>query len=134
MAQDRRSPSRLAALLPAGALGMSVSLASVDAAAALSSGESKAQQPGDVAKRLQTIRGSVSDALEQYGRDGQPFVAVDPETQLAWWGNGWHGGWGWRGWGWHGGWGNGGWHNGGWGNGGWHNGGWGNWHNGWHNW
>lgn len=140
MAQDRRSTRYLAALLPAGALGMSVSLASVDASAALSSGEPKARQPGDVAKRLETIRGSVSDAIEQYGRDGKPFVAVDPETQLAWWGNGWHGGWGWRGgWGWHnggwhnGGWGNGGWHNGGWGNG-WHNGGWGNWHNGWHNW
>jgi len=133
MAQDRRSTRHLAALLPAGALGMSVSLASIDAAAALSSGESQARQPGDVAKRLETIRGSVSDALEKYGRDGEPFVAVDPETQLAWWGNGWHGGW--HGWGWHGGWGNGGWHNGGWGNGGWRNGGWGNgWHNGWHNW
>ena len=143
MAQDRRSTRTLAALLPAGALGMSVSLASVDAAAAASSGEPRVRQPGDVARRLESIRGSVADALEQYGRDGQPFVALDPETQLAWWGNGWHRGWGWHGWGWHGGWGNGGWHNGGWGNGGWHNGGWGNgwhnggwgnWHNGWHNW
>ena len=58
-------------------------------------------------------------AVEQYAKDGKAFVAVEPETQLAWWGNG-----GWR---------NGGWRNGGWGNGGWHN--WGNgWHNGWLNW
>ena len=80
------------------------------------------RQPGNVAERLQSIRSSVSDAVEQYAKDGEPFVAVDRETQLAWWGNG-----GWR----NGGWGNGGWHN--WGNGGWHN--WGNgWHNGWLNW
>ena len=82
------------------------------------------KKPGEVAERLQSIRLSVSDALQQYAKDGEPFVAVDPEQQLAWWGNGWRNG------GWHnGGWGNG-WHNGGWGNG-WHNGGWGN---GWHNW
>ena len=51
----------------------------------------------------------------------EPYVALDPETKLAWWGNG-----GWR---------NGGWRNGGWGNGGWHNwgNGWHNWGNGWHN-
>src|SRR6478736_1255551 len=99
MTQDRRSARALAALLPAGAFGLSVSLA--------------------------------SDALQQYAKDGEPFVAIDPDKQLAWWGNGWHnGGWGWHNGGWHnGGWGNG-WHNGGWGNG-WHNGGWGN---GWHNW
>ena len=117
MGQDRRTARALAALLPAGALGLSVSLASADAAATLASdSDAKAKQPGNVAERLQSIRTSVSDAVEQYGKDGKPFVAVDPETQLAWWGNG-----GWR---------NGGWHN--WGNG-WHN--WGNgWHNGWLNW
>lgn len=127
MAQDRRSARALAALLPAGALGLSVSLASADASAALSSESGpQAKSPGNVAERLQAIRTSVSDAVEQYARDGKPFVAIDPETQLAWWGNG-----GWRNGGWrNGGWGNGGWHN--WGNGGWHN--WGNgWHNGWHN-
>jgi rSAM-associated Gly-rich repeat protein len=128
MGQDRRSARALAALLPAGALGLSVSLASADAAATLSSDSSpKAKRPGNVAERLQSIRASVSEAVEQYAKDGKPFVAVDPETQLAWWGNG-----GWRNGGWrNGGWGNGGWHN--WGNGGWHN--WGNgWHNGWLNW
>ena len=51
--------------------------------------------------RLQAIRGDISSALEQYATDGEPFVAVDPATRLAWWGNG-----GWR---------NGGWRNGGWG-------------------
>jgi rSAM-associated Gly-rich repeat protein len=122
MGQDRRTARALAVLLPAGALGLSVSLASADAAASLVSDGAKAKEPANVAKRLQSIRTSVSDAVEQYGKDSKPFVAVDPETQLAWWGNG-----GWR----NGGWGNGGWHN--WGNGGWHN--WGNgWHNGWLNW
>ena len=120
MGQDRRTARALAALLPAGALGLSVSLASADASATLAAdGGAQAKKPGNVAERLQSIRASVSDAVEQYGKDGKPFVAVDPETQLAWWGNG-----GWR---------NGGWRNGGWGNGGWHN--WGNgWHNGWLNW
>jgi hypothetical protein len=27
-------------------------------------------------------------ALEQYATDCEPFVAVDPATRLAWWGNG----------------------------------------------
>ena len=128
MAQDRRSVRTLAALLPAGALGLSVSLASADAAASLSQDSSRdAKKPGEVAKRLQSIRLSVSDAMEKYAKDGEPVVGIDAETQLAWWGNG-----GWRNGGWrNGGWGNGGWHN--WGNGGWHN--WGNgWHNGWLNW
>jgi rSAM-associated Gly-rich repeat protein len=118
----------LASLLPAGALGLSVSLASADAKAT-ASGDRDVKKPDDVAERLQSIRLSVSDALEQYARDGEPFVAIDRETQLAWWGNG-----GWRNGGWrNGGWGNGGWHN--WGNGGWHNwgNGWHNWGNGWHN-
>ncbi|MFZ5782508.1 MAG: hypothetical protein ACOY4R_20105 [Pseudomonadota bacterium] len=141
MARDRRPPHALTALLPAGALGLSVSLASADAAASLSAdAATRLAEPEEVAKKLQSIRLSVSEALEKYAKDGEPFVAVDPESQLAWWGNGWrNGGWGWHNGGWHnGGWGNG-WHNGGWGNG-WHNGGWGNgwhnggWGNGWHNW
>jgi rSAM-associated Gly-rich repeat protein len=130
MAEDRRSVRALAALLPAGAFGLSVSLAAADATATLSQdGASDPAKPCDVAKRLQSIRATVSEAVEQYAKDGKPFVAVDPETQLAWWGNG-----GWRNGGWrNGGWGNGGWHN--WGNGGWHNwgNGWHNWGNGWHN-
>lgn len=125
MAQDRRSLRALAQLLPSGALGLSVSLAAADAAAtAAAAPEEKAN--GSVAERLHAIRHDVSGAIEQYRKDGEPFVALDPEQLLAWWGNG-----GWRNGGWHN-WGNG-WHNGGWGNGGWHN--WGNgWHNGWHNW
>jgi rSAM-associated Gly-rich repeat protein len=128
MAQDRRSVRALAALLPAGALGLSVSLASADAAASRSQvSAADGKTPGEVAKRLKSIRLSVSEAMEKYAKDGEPVVGLDPETQLAWWGNG-----GWRNGGWrNGGWGNGGWHN--WGNGGWHN--WGNgWHNGWLNW
>jgi rSAM-associated Gly-rich repeat protein len=125
MAQDRRSARILAVLLPAGVLGLSVSLASADAAATLASDNaSQVKNPDNVSGRLQSIRASVSDAFEKNAKDGEPFVAVDPETRLAWWGNG-----GWR----NGGWRNGGWRNGGWGNGGWGNGGWHNWGNGWHN-
>ena len=123
MAKRRRSLRNLARLLPSGAAGLSLSLAYADASAtALSEATAKAPNsvPGSVKDRLQAIRGDVSSALEQYAADGAPFVAVDPDTRLAWWGNG-----GWR----NGGWGNGGWRNGGWGNGGWHN-----WGNGWHNW
>src|ERR1700704_2669937 len=97
MSQDRRTARALAALLPAGALGLSVSLALADASATLASDSGgQAKKPGNVAERLQSIRASVSDAVEQYGKDGKPFVAVDPETQLAWWGNGGgrNGGWG----------------------------------------
>jgi rSAM-associated Gly-rich repeat protein len=123
MSQNRRSVSALAALLPAGALGLSVSLASADAEAAISS---KVDTGKSVAERLQSIRDSVSGALSEIPKDGEPFLKVDPEKRLAWWGNG-----GWNNWGnapvipfitpWNN-WGNG-WHN--WGNG---------WHNGWHNW
>ncbi|MDP3241298.1 MAG: GrrA/OscA1 family cyclophane-containing rSAM-modified RiPP [Reyranella sp.] len=129
MSQDRRSLRALAQLLPSGAFGLSVGLAAADASAtATAAPEQKAN--ASVAERLQSLRTDVSSAIEQYRKDGEPFVAIDPEQTLAWWGNGWHRGWGWR----NGGWGNG-WHNGGWGNGGWGNGGWGNgWHNGWHNW
>src|SRR5262245_66677135 len=117
MAQDRRSVRALAALLPAGTLGFSVSLASADATAALSAGATS-NKPAEVAKRLQSIRETISDAAAQAAKEGGSFVKVDAEQQLAWWYN--HGG---------------GWHNGGYG---WHNGGWGLpvWHNsgpGWHN-
>ena len=115
---DRRTLSALAAPLPAGTLGLSISLAAADAKAAATA-DPDARKPGSVAERLQSIREDMSGAIDQHR-----FLKVDPEQRLAWWGNGWHnGGWG------NGGWGNG-WHNGGWGNG-WHNGGWGN---GWHNW
>ncbi len=126
MTQNRRSLRALAHLLPSGALGLSVGLAAADAAATtVAEPEGK---KASVAERLEALRTDVSGAIEQYRKDGEPFVALDPEQMLAWWGNG-----GWRNGGWrNGGWGNG-WHNGGWGNG-WHNG-WGNgWHNGWHNW
>src|SRR5258708_4133260 len=111
MAQDRRTLRALAALLPAGTLGLSVSLAAADAkATAVADGN--ARDPGSVAERLQSIRDSVSGALSEVPNGDEPFLKVDPEKRLAWWGNGWHNGW----------------HNGGWGNG-WHNGGWGNrWH------
>lgn len=117
MAQDRRSLGGLAALLPAGALGLSMSLAAANAAATAVNADS-VDKSRLVASRLQAIRDSVSVIVNTETQDGAPAAAG---TQLAWWGNG-----GWR---------NGGWRNGGWGNGGWHNGGWGNgWHNGWHNW
>jgi len=137
MAQERRSVRALAALLPAGTLGFSVSLASADATAASSSGAPPSKLT-EVAKRLQSIRETISDAAAQAAKEGGSFVKVDPEQQLAWWynhGGGWHnGGAGLPGWHNGGGWGNG-WHNGGYG---WHNGGWGLpvWHNsgpGWHN-
>ena len=136
MAQDRRTLRALAALLPAGTLGLSVSLAAADAKA-MAVADSNAKDPGSVAERLQSIGDSVSGALSETPNGDEPFLKVDPEKRLAWWGNGWHNGWH------NGGWGNGGWHNGGWGNGGWGNGllpfifgsPWGNgWHNGWHNW
>lgn len=130
MAKDRHSARAIAAFFPASAAGLSVSLAAADAAATATAGRIEPPKaPAEVAKRLQSIRLSVTEAMEKYAKDGEPIVAVDPEQRVAWWGNGWHG-WHNGGWGWHnGGWGNG-WHNGGWGNG-WHNGGWGN---GWHNW
>jgi rSAM-associated Gly-rich repeat protein len=124
--KNRRSIEALATLLPSGVMGLSIALAAADAAAATT--EAPAQDKS-VATRLEALRGSVADAWKEAMEKSEPYVGVDPETKLAWWGNGWRGGW--RNGGWHnGGWHNGGWHNGGWGNG-WHNGGWGNgWHNG----
>jgi rSAM-associated Gly-rich repeat protein len=141
--KDRRSVEALAALLPAGVAGLSIGLAAADATASTAVTDSP-NAGKSVAARLEAIRGSVSEAWKQAIEKSEPYVAVDPETRLAWWGNG-----GWRNGGWHnwgnGGWGNGGWHN--WGNGGWNN--WGNggliggllsplfgspWGNGWRNW
>ena len=115
MAHERKTLSALAALLPAGTLGLSVSLAAAGAKA--TTADPAMKKPGSVAERLQSIREDMSGALEQ-----RRFLKVDTDQRLAWWGN-WH----------NGGWGNGGWHN--WGNG-WHNwgNGWHNWGNGWHNW
>jgi rSAM-associated Gly-rich repeat protein len=129
MSKDRRSVEALAALLPAGVMGLSIGLAAADAAASTTVTDVPSER-GSVAARLEAIRGSVSEAWKQASEKSEPYVALDPATKLAWWGNG-----GWRNGGWHnggwrnGGWGNG-WHNGGWGNGGWHNGGWNNWGNG----
>jgi rSAM-associated Gly-rich repeat protein len=133
---DRRTLSALAALLPAGTLGLSVSLAAAGAKATAVA-DPEVNKAGTVSERLQSIRDSVSGAIDEHR-----FLKVDPEQRLAWWGNGFrNGGWGNGGWR-NGGWGNG-WHNGGWGNGGWGNGllpfifgsPWGNgWHNGFRNW
>jgi rSAM-associated Gly-rich repeat protein len=123
MAQERKTLTVLAALLPAGTLGLSVSLAAASANATAVA-DPTAGKPGSVAEKLQTIRDSVSGSLRETPDEDGAFLKVDPGQRLAWWGNGWRGGWGWHG----GGWGNGGWGNGGWGNG-WHN-----WGNGWHNW
>jgi rSAM-associated Gly-rich repeat protein len=132
MTQRNRILKALSVLLPAGALGASVALASTAAQATTVSNRSTAPQSvagAGVSARLEAIRSGVS-AIS--GLDAVK-VAADSDVTLAWWGNAgfgpWHLGWGNGGWGnWHNG-----WHNGGWGN--WHNG-WGNggWHNYWHNW
>ena len=121
--KDRRVTQALLELLPKGVVGVSMALAAADAGAATTVPPT---QDKSVALRLESLRGSVADAIKEAQQKSEPYVAVEPDTQLAWWGNG----------GWH----NGGWHNGSWGNGGasWHNGGWGNggagWHNGFRNW
>src|SRR5712691_1347638 len=102
MAERRQTLRNLAKLLPSGAAGLSMSLAAADASATTAP---PAKTPDSVKDRLRMIRGDIASALEQYATDGEPFVAVDPATRLAWWGNG-----------------------------GWRNGGWHNWVNGWHNW
>jgi rSAM-associated Gly-rich repeat protein len=129
-----RTLEALSTLLPAGALGISMALASAtsEAQAASSQNISKPASGNGVSARLQAIRNGVSAVTSQAAAK----AVKNPNLLQVWWGNGgwgrWHGGWG----GWHGGWGNGGWRNGGWGNGGWGNGGWhnGGWPNFWHNW
>jgi rSAM-associated Gly-rich repeat protein len=122
MIVSRRLVNALAALLPLGALGASSALASAPAKPVSPPTE------GDVAARLQAIRGAVSQIIaEESGRE-----PGDPDIQKAQWLNfgvpGWSNG-GWNNW--RNGWGNGGWNN--WRNG-WSNGGWNNWHNLWRNW
>ena len=120
MTRSRRTAHELLKLLPSGVAGLSLSLAAADASAIAVSGHTE-KADRSLGDRLDAIRKDVAGALEQHAKDALPFVAIDRNLLLAWWGNGWH---------------NGGWHNGGWGNGGaaWHNGGWGNggaaWHNG----
>src|SRR5262249_37800584 len=96
--KDRRIARALAELLPKGVVGVSVALAAADGAAATS--EPSSGGPS-VAARLEALRGSVADAWREAQAKSEPYVGVDPETRLAWWGNGWRNG------GWH----NGGWHN-----------------------
>jgi hypothetical protein len=120
----------LRTLLPAGALGISATLASTPAHALVGSqdGAPKTTSENTTSARLQAIRTAVSAVVGEAATG----PAGNPNIVKVWWRNGF--GWGNGGWHWHngGGWGNG-WHNGGWGNG-WHNGGWGNgWHNGWGN-
>jgi rSAM-associated Gly-rich repeat protein len=130
MTRKNRLLRALSILLPAGALGASVALASTSAVAFVPpSQEATSPAAGkNVATRLQAIRTSVSALAADAERQSQ----TDPNVRLAWWGNGGFGPWRF-GWGNGGHWHNGGWRNGGWGNGGWGNGGWHNWHNGWHN-
>ena len=61
MAEDRRSLRALAALLPSGILGLSMTLAAADASAATSTrGAPAGGTPESVALRLEAIRNSVS--------------------------------------------------------------------------
>ncbi len=121
--RDRRVTQALVELMPKGVIGVSMALAVADASAA-----TLTPPPEDrsVSMRLEALRGSIAEAWKEAQQKSEPYVGVDPDSKLAWWGNG----------GWH----NGGWHNGSWGNGGasWHNGGWANggavWHNGFRNW
>jgi hypothetical protein len=116
----------LAVLLPAGVLGISTLLATVQTEAVSVNRKDDAPR-ASVAERLSEIRAGVSEVEFK-----QPQGSIADAVMLGEWPN-WHVGWGNGGWGWrNGGWGNGGWRNGGWGNG-WHNG-WHNWPNGWHNW
>jgi rSAM-associated Gly-rich repeat protein len=125
----------LSALLPAGALGMTILLGSPAAQAAremAADPQASLAPPASVSQRLGAIRDAVSDAIRAEGR-----VPLEGTESVAWANIGvnipflWPF---WNNWG-NGGWGNGGWRNGGWRNGGWHNGGWhnGGWHNGWRN-
>jgi hypothetical protein len=135
MSHHNRYVSFLTALLPAGAFGLSLALASNAAKATATEGEAPRLDNGtntrSVANELQAIRDAVDEASTEIA-DGRIAHTGNPDVRLAWWLNGNGLGWG------NGGavWGNGGyppwgnvrpWGNG-WGNGGWGNGG------GWHNW
>jgi len=134
---SKKFSKALSLLLPAGAFGASLLLATSFAEGAASPAAENADpgQPG-VAERLKAIRAGVSE-MSTPGAEGSAETQQTEDDGLVatWWGNGgwgrWHAGWGNGGWRW-------GWHNGGWGNGGpngWHNwgNGWNNWGNGWHN-
>jgi rSAM-associated Gly-rich repeat protein len=136
MSRHNRYLQFLTALLPAGAFGLSVALASNAAKATVSEEEQPRVDRGpatfSVANELQAIRDAVDEARAEI-TGGQVGQTTDGNVRLAWWLNGNGLGWG------NGGrvWGNGGypgwgnvrpWGNG-WGNGGWGNGGWHNWHN-----
>src|SRR4030095_8488404 len=93
--KDRRSIEALANLLPSGVIGLSIALAAADTAAARTGARLKDKS---VAARLEALRGSVTDAWKEAMEKSEPYVGVDPETKLAWWGNGWgNGGWAKRG-------------------------------------
>ena len=134
MSARQRYRTILSALLPAGALGMTILLGSSGAEAAreIADPQASVAPPAPVSRRLDAIRDAVSEAIRAEGR-----VPLEGTESVAWANIGvnipflWPF---WNNWG-NGGWGNGGWRNGGWRNGGWHNGGWGNggWHNGWRN-
>ncbi len=146
MSRHSRYLQFLTALLPAGAFGLSVALAS---SAAKATPTPEADKPStdngsnnrSVAAELQAIRDAVDEANAeiQGGEGGRVGQIDDSNVRLAFWLNGNGRGWGnggrrwgnggWPAWG-NGGrvWGNG-WGNGGWGNGPWHNGGWHNWRN-----
>lgn len=91
MAQDRRTLYVLAALLPAGALGLSISLAAADAAATSAADNALQENAKSVSLRLEAIRESVSVVVRLPSNDGQDVEQTAAETKLAWWGNG-----GWR--------------------------------------
>jgi len=133
MSKHNRYVPLLTALLPAGAFGLSLALASNAAKATATESETPRLDPesNSVATELQTIRDAVDEARTEI-EGGKVAQLNHPDVHLAYWLNGNGLGWG------NGGavWGNGGyapwlnvrpWGNG-WGNGGWHNGG------GWHNW
>ena len=162
MSRPNRYLSFLTALLPAGAFGLSMVLASSAAKATPVEPRQPKTEPEvdtfSVANELQAIRDAVDEASTDI-MGGHVGEIPDPDIRLAWWlngnglgwgngghvwGNGGYPAWGngrpwgngWGGWVNAAPWGNG-WRNG-WGNGGWHNGGWhnGGWRNGgpWGNW
>ena len=124
----------LSALLPAGALGMSLILGAggAEAAREMPGGPTASlASPSPVGARLAAIRDAVSDVTGKAApADGIERLAwgniginIPLPTWPIWnnwsngwnnWGNNWHNGW--HNWGnnWHNGWHNGGWHNGGW--------------------